>query len=80
VAWVLAVNSGTVRVEDYDWDPNNPGACHQHTVNTAGLSFLHFDRATFKNRNSSLYPDVTGPSTDNGALTHHWNWNGADNQ
>lgn len=39
VAYVLSVGSGQVQVEDYNWSPY---AYKIHTVNTAGLYFIHF--------------------------------------
>jgi surface antigen len=46
VAWVLSVGSGTVTVEDYNYADAYDGYTSynysQHTVNTAGLNFIHF--------------------------------------
>lgn len=46
VAVVLSVGNGTVTVEDYNyedsWNGFQPYRYSQHTVNTSGLSFIHF--------------------------------------
>lgn len=46
VAFVLSVGNGTVTVEDYNYQDSYDGYTSfnysQHTVNTAGLSFIHF--------------------------------------